>query len=159
MATLAVQQMPYGECFDGKKAELEWEDDGRGVTTETGDSDIGHLHSQDLNMSFNSFDGSMSDVSLGVIPARNINSVLPGGIGSSADRIEFARVEDLIRSEVVGGNDSTVELTTGGDELVQLNNNISLPNPEEVWSSLNPRTVMSRTSLSECILLNFLCTR
>ncbi len=132
MATLAVQQMPYGECFDGKKAELEWEDDGREVTTEPGDSDdIGCLPSQDLNVSFNSLDGSVSDVCLGVIPARSISSVLPGGIGGPADRIEFARVEeDLIRLEQGGGDDSTVELT--GGELVRLNNIISLPNPEEV---------------------------
>ncbi len=133
MAALAVQQMPYGECVDGEKEEPEWEDDRRGMATETGVGDIGHLHSQDLNISFNSFDGSVSDVSLGVIPAKNINSVLPGCIGSSAERIEFARVEDLLRSEVVDGNDSTVELTTDGDKLVRLNNNISLPNPEEVW--------------------------
>ncbi len=133
MAALAVQQMPYNECIDGEKEEPEWEDDRRGMTTETGVGDIGHLHSQDLNISFNSFDGSVSDVSLGVIPAKNINSVLSGCIGSSAERIEFARVEDLLRSEVVDGNDSTVELTTDGDELVRLNNNISLPNPEEVW--------------------------
>ncbi len=135
MVALAVQQMPYGECFDGKKAELEWKDDDeRDVRTEPEDGDgVGCLPSQDLNVSFNSFDGSVSDVSLGVIPARSINSVLPGGIGgSSADCIEFAKVEkDLIRSERGGSAaDSTVELT--GGELVHLDNIISPPNPEEV---------------------------
>ncbi len=133
MATLSIQQMPHGsECFDGKKTELGWEDS-REMTKKPGDGNIGCPPSQDLNASFNSLDGSVSDVSLGVIPARNISVLQPDGIGSTADRMEFAKVEeDLIHSEECG-DDSTLELTDGG--LVQLNNNnnnISLPNPEEV---------------------------